>query len=264
MSQTGSYKTIKYTLFDSQSPNLIVILPAASNFDPASFKDLINGLTKISKVLFISSGYYGLPILDSVFMFKDYSIDSFNKILNELITNLKVNKVSILAVSGGCIHAIDYCINHTSKVNFIVLGAPALCKPKFINNLLDRFVVDICVLYPDATLNIFIKCLGIIPSCKSLAKQMTIVKNIIGARSYLYCLREIVLFAKNKKQIAKILKERAIVLLGIEDYIFKRLCDEDLCKKSLACVYVSSTHAVMSEVWKDILKIVEERVAASN
>jgi len=240
-----TFRTITYTEFNPGKKKAILFIPSASQgeFIPM---ELIKSLPKDRSIIYIHSGYYGNSKSDKKTQ-SLYSQTTFVKTLHDLIDSLGFTKVTILGGSVGAIHAIELYKHDPDRFDALILGAPAFRKTKPISNFfMLSFVNLFLLLNPDLMFSIFLRILSVLPKHKGLYIEMSRVLNQLGARSYLLCLREIVLYSKNKITIENIIKEKGIIFLGSKDSTFNLLCDKELCEKT-KCIELETGHGVFSD-----------------
>lgn len=252
-----TFKTIKYYCTDSGKADLTVVFPQAMQTSNDS-KSLTNLLNRVTNVIFIESGYYGITRIDSSKQVHLYSMPAFRDNLHELLEKYKYKRLYLVAGSVGAIHALSFLEAYPQEVTTVALAGPALYRDRgtVINNLYKLLLSLGIYFYPDKYFAIVTKLFKNNPKMPWLEGTYKNVIAKIGSLSYFLCLRDIVEFTPKKfTKLKNLLSKKAHVFLGDKDDVFELLCDEGLCAKAKSCEWVESDHSALNGAKRQILKL---------
>lgn len=256
------FKTINYSYFDNKKTNLVVIFPQAMQTLNES-EDLIKLVSKISNILFIESGYFGITKIDQLDKSSQYSISVFKKNIFDLIKKYPHKKLYLIAGSVGAIHALSFLETFPLNVDIVVLAGPALYKKRGI--LLHIFYKSILTFgisfYPDKCFKIVTNLFRNNPKIPWLQIIFDEVTSKIGSLSYLLCLQDIVKFTSiNRPKLENLLSKNVHIFLGKNDNVFTLLCDKKLCMKARSCNWINADHfALLNDAKLPIIKLLNSR-----
>lgn len=251
-----TFRTITYTEFNPGEKKAILFIPSVSKGNDVPDK-LISSLPKDRTVIYIHSGYYGNNKSNAKNQ-SLYSQDHFVQNLHDLMDTKDYKEITILAGSVGAIHALELFKHDPQKYDALIMGAPAFRKNKPFSNFIYVHLINLLLLLnPDFLFSIYLKLISLFPSLKVIHRDMVWINDQIGARSYLLCLKEIILYSKKRSFTKEIIRTKGSIILGSRDQFFNLLCDRQLCNET-KCVVVDSGHGVLNSSPKEMAKIIKD------
>jgi pimeloyl-ACP methyl ester carboxylesterase len=212
--------------------------------------------------LCIESGYFGISRIDNDQKGNDYELPTFERNFALLLGLFKFRRLILLAGSVGAIHAIQYTRNH-QNVDCLVLGSPALYRPRgyFIDQLNMLLLRVMLATAPEFFFDAVMVITAKVPRLRILPENMLAVEKEVGAKSYLKCLADIVQFGKRRQEVARILRDRALIFVGSRDTFFAKLCDGDICQQGRQFRRIDSGHGVLQEAGEYLFRAVRNQLA---
>ena len=256
---SGRYKAISYKI-SGRGKHLIIVFPRAGVPRFESYGKLIERISKFGAVLFLRSGYFGIGEIDSDNI--ALMIDDFSKLLHELVIKLGCKKVSLIGESVGAIHALNYAGRYPKETEFILLSNPAFYRPRLIYSLILIPFLNIAIkTSPDFFLKVFGNILKFLPhkDLKDLGGVFIRMKKIIGARSYLFSLKEIVNFSKRYQSIFyREILNRPFILCGSNDKVFRLFCDTSFCRNNSHFIEIPSAgHGIIDNRPEEVSRVLD-------